>query len=132
MATTRPTSTYARDKSAREIQARIPEEERQVYKALPAPEQFLYAADVADPAEWKTELTERQQKLQKTYDEKYDRGVRIKELKHEVEKRDGAIDALKAGNAKLASQNSDLRNELQWHKEHYVRAFAAGVKKKLS
>ena len=119
-------------KSAREIQARIPEEERQVYKALPAPERFRYAADVADPAEWKTQLTERQQKLQKTYDEKYDRGVRIKELEHEVEKRDGAIDALKAGNAKLASQNSDLRNELQWHKEHYVRAFAAGVKKKFS
>lgn len=119
-------------KSAREIQARIPEEERQVYKALPAPERFRYAADVADPAEWKTQLTERQQKLQRTYDEKYDRGVRIKELEHEVEKRDGAIDALKAGNARLASQNSDLRNELQWHKEHYVRAFAAGVKKKLS
>lgn len=119
-------------KSAREIQARIPEEERQIYKALPDPERFRYAADVADPAEWKTQLTERQQKLQKTYDEKYDRGVRIKELEHEVEKRDATIDALKAGNAKLASQNSSLRNELQWHKEHYVRAFAAGVKKKFS
>lgn len=119
-------------KSAREIHARLPEDEQAIYKVLPAAESFLYAADVADPAEWKTQLTERQQKLQKTYDEKFDRGVRIKELEHEVEKRDATIDALKAGNAKLASQNSSLRNELQWHKEHYVRAFAAGVKKKFS
>ena len=50
-------------RSSREIQSRLPGEQRNVYMLLPPEERYWYERDVALPAEWKAGMTDRNTKM---------------------------------------------------------------------
>ena len=111
-------------KSAREVQATLQQDERLTFMALDPLDRYRYQADVNDPADWKHGLTERQKKLQKTYDEKRERGILIKELRRKTAELSAS---LTAANRKIEIQN----NELDYRDKHLMRYTLRELKKRL-
>lgn len=71
---------------ARDIFARLSEEERMKSRNLELTERIPFGMLIEDPGMVKYQLNEKQKLLQKTYDEKAQRGVEIKELKQKLQK----------------------------------------------
>ena len=71
---------------ARDIYARLSKEEQMKSEKLELTERIPFGILVEDPGMVKYQLNEKQKLLQKTYDEKAQRGVEIKELKQKLQK----------------------------------------------
>lgn len=69
--------------NARDIYARLDKAEKMSYLALDLHEMYHFKILVATPGNIKSELILKQQRLQITFDEKYERGLMIKELRQE-------------------------------------------------
>ena len=68
------------------VYAELPEWEKDGIWGLCSEEAFQFECLVVQPASWKAEAMKKQRLLQRTYDEKYERGIKIKQLKQDIDR----------------------------------------------
>ena len=105
-------AAYRRLLNAIRIYANLNPADRMRYWGLPEEEYYAFHVLVASAGDFKAQVAERQRKLQKTYDEKRDRGIEIKRLLSESKRSREECAKLKSTCRNLEKENTRCASEL--------------------